>query len=1172
MRLSKLKMAGFKSFVDPTAIQFPSDLTGVVGPNGCGKSNIIDAVRLVMGETSRHLRGESMEDVIFNGSTGRKPVGQASVELIFDNSDGSLGGEYAQYAEISLRRVVSRDGTSKYYLNGAHCRRKDIVDLFLGTGLGPNSYAIIGQGMISRLVQAKPEDLKAYLEEAAGVSKYKERRRETENRISHSRENLSRLEDVSNEVEQQLEKLKRQSKAAERFQDLRQRQTELKTQALGMRFRDFRIEAEQRDAARAEGETRLAALQVRLSELEAALEQARGRREAAAVVLGDAQAKQYQASADKSRHEQALRTVSDQIRRQQDDLQSLLEAKTKIGAEQTQEEATAADTRHALTAAEPALAEARQRHESARAALAESESAMSAWQDAWTQGSRSLAEARRIHDLASAQIAHLQREIGNIEEQRERLQRVITAAADESLRTEESQLRQEHEQGLVDAAQIDAQFQATAAAIASLRQRQQSLGQEMDIERRRGQDLRGRLSSLKTLQDSALHAEERGLPEWLARNGLADAPRLAQRLIADSGWDKAAEAVLGERLEAVCVPSIEEACANEKPPAKTVLFEPVAVPESVVSPYSLHHKLRSPWPLDGWLANVYVAPNMEHAMALRRTLGEHESVVTADGDWISRRWMKVAGSGYSGVLAREQEIKGAADALAESDERLQAMQAELVALNESVTSTERERSRLQGLRDQSTRRVASAAARLAQVGVSLKQLQDQAAAAARDLARLDERLAGARQSLEQQGLAREHALGELQQYQVDTANLESEREALRQRLSDARAHAQSCADSAQQQALKLQALKSRIDAADMAVRRLSERTVELDGRIERLRSAVAESEQAQILARQTHDEAIAVHAQTEQILRDARQGLAEIDSELAGVDAERQRAKLEFEQARSNLDELRMAWQEISARINALTEQAVELGLDLEQAIASLPEDAILAAITQELTDIEARIARLGPINLAAIDEHKALSERKTYLDAQHADLSEALTTLEDAMRKIDRETRTRFDDVFTRVNSKLEESFTQLFGGGAARLEVLTDEQGVGGGVAIIARPPGKTAKSINLLSGGEQTLTAVALVFAIFSLNPAPFCLLDEADAALDEANVGRFCELVKAMSQTVQFIVITHNKTTMEYAHQLVGVTMQEPGVSRLVAVDIDQALRMTEEKTVRMAAVG
>ena len=1173
MRLTKLKIAGFKSFVDPTTVTFPSSLTGVVGPNGCGKSNIIDAVRWVMGEISaKHLRGDSMADVIFNGSSARKPLGAASVELVFDNSDGKIGGAYANYNEVALRRAVSRDGTSDYFINGMKVRRKDITQLFLGTGLGSRSYAIIEQGMISRVIEARPDDLRAFLEEAAGISRYKERRRETENRIGQTRENLDRLNDLREEVEKQIRHLQRQAATARRYQTLKEEERKLQAELLALRLQSLDTEAVGRDSAAEAGETALHAVLADLREVEAEIEQIRADQASKADALGAIQARFYGAGSEVTRIEQSIQHARELRQRQRADLeQSQSQVQELTGVlqrDRAQLEALGAE----LATMVPGLDVAHGEERGASELLVRCEQALSQWQQAWDAHSQAVGRGQRETQVERARIEQLENQQRRSLQQQER-QDTERSALLQVQPAVPLELLAEQADASRDAGEKAAdELQELLAELSGAREREREQTQALHALRAKWQQALGVQVSTEALQQAALGKVSGKVTQWLKSQSLDGQPRVGQQLRVDRGWERAVETVLGSYLEAVCVDGLDSvtdllasfdgghlAVVSTGADARAV--EATAVSSSAEGP-SLQAKVQGAAVLGSVLSSVFTAQTLGEAMGRRGRLAAGQSLVTRDGVWLGPDWLRLSRDRdpHTGVIEREESLREIRLQVTQLADEVKESEHKLELTRERVHEHEDRRERFQTdvnrlHREHVDRRAAldAAQARTADAERRLSQLETGLSDLRAELATTETELRAARGRMET-------AIEALASLEPQRLELEQARERLRAEQGAARAAAHTAQQAARDLAIQVESRRSSHTSLTTTLARIDK---QLEGLVLR-RDEVAEQlevGEAPLAALQEQIEgALHVRAQIEGELHAAKIASDELDAMLRDRDAGRSRVEERVEAARTAMDEARLAAQQVRVRRESVAEQlaATNFALDVSAGRART------RGCGGDLGKVSSRKPRArsnawGQVNLAAIGEFKEQSERKEYLDRQCKDLTDALETLESAMRKIDRETRTRFQDTFDRVNAGLKEKFPRLFGGGHAYLE-LTGEESEVAGVSVMARPPGKRNSTISQLSGGEKALTAVALVFAIFDLNPAPFCLLDEVDAPLDENNVGRFCDIVREMSASVQFIFITHNKSTMELASQLVGVTMNEPGVSRLVAVDVDEAVRM------------
>jgi chromosome segregation protein len=1163
MRLTKIKLAGFKSFVDPTQVSFPSNLTGIVGPNGCGKSNVIDAVRWVMGELSaRHLRGDSMADVVFNGSSARKPVGSASVELVFDNADGKIGGPYASYSEVSLRRQVTRDGTSNYFINGVRCRRKDITQLFLGTGLGSRSYAIIEQGMISRIIESKPEDMRSFVEEAAGISRYKERRRETESRIAETRENLERLQDLRDEIEKQIRHLQRQAGTARRYQALKARERLLTAELLALRLRELDSGAQAHDSSL---RARELAMQAQLAEqraAEAALEKQRAFHAEQSEQVSAVQGRYYENGAQISRTEQLIAHTRTLRERQRADLLQARGTLNELALHIERDERELLAVRAELVELAPKLTAAASAEHELAATLEAAEHALQAWQTRWEEFNRALGAAQQTTQVERARI-----------EQLENQQRRLAAQADRLTIEQETLASQESDEqlkALVDGeALARSSGEQLAQALSSALERTQSLRSEqlavearLDDARAGRERLQAELLSLEALQQAAFSHGTEGVAQWLGANGLAGRPRAAAALEVAAGWERAVETALGDYLEAVCVEHLDAigGALEGFAAGRLALIEEGTLAPSVAKE-SLAAKLSGPAAIIAQLSSILTSESLADALARRAALPEGGSIMTRRGEWVGRDWLRVTRGAdpHAGVIEREHRLKSLRAEFAAAAERARAIEAHLVTVRQALAEAEVARndaqSGIQGTHHAHAEllgQLEAMRARSQEAALRRARLEEEAAGVASEIALTQEILVRA-------GVELARGVLELGELDAEQPQIESDRDETREALLAARAAAQSAQLAARDLLIRSESLRSTENSMAVGLQRMAEQRTQLASRCTDLERELASGDAPILELEGRLAEALARRLEVEAELSGARSALEDAEGELRGLDEKRAAAEQRVFDARTAMEEARLAASETRVRRESIAEQFAATHFVLADIQRDLRPEASVPEWEESLAQVRLDVEKLGQVNLAAIDELKEQSERKDYLDRQHTDLSDALLTLEQAMRRIDRETRLRFEETFERINTGLKEKFPQLFGGGHAYLE-LVGEDVLAAGVAIMARPPGKRNSTIHLLSGGEKALTAVALVFSIFGLNPAPFCLLDEVDAPLDEHNVSRFCEIVRDMSARIQFIIITHNKATMELASQLIGVTMSEPGVSRLVSVDIDAALRL------------
>ena len=1165
MRLTQVKLSGFKSFVDPTSIHVPGQLVGIVGPNGCGKSNVIDAVRWVLGESrASALRGESMQDVIFNGSGNRKALARASVELLFDNSLGRAAGQWSQYAELSVRRVLQRDGESSYFINGTHVRRRDITDLFLGTGLGPRAYAIIEQGMISRVIEAKPDELRVFLEEAAGVSRYRERRKETEHRLADTRENLARVTDIRTELSTQIDKLDAQAKIASRYREL-QEELQLKQHLLWfLRRKDAAADRERHTKEIGSVANEVEAGTARLREVESRVETARVAHFAAGDGLNAAQAAVYAANAEVARHESELRHVEESRGRLESQhtergvqLASWREQRSQLTQALHMWAARSGGAKQRVVGAQASLATENQR-------LPESERAYRAKQEQLNEARSKLLQAESRLLLEQQKAAHLEGNLRSLAQRRERLEAELQslAAPDAAGMNAANERLDLFDRGLADAqAGVDA-LQAEAEALAAA----SAAGAEAAAEASRAHTAAdAQLATLKQVQAAA--EEEAPLHEWLARHQLAALPRFWQKIRIDHGWETAVESVLRERLHALeLADSIP--LGVDRPPVKASLFGPGTAAAVVALPgYTpLQDKVhavdgRLAGALADWFAGVYAIERTPTA-AQRAGLPAGASLVNREGDQFTRHTLSfhAPDSADAGILARQSEIEVL-------DERCRdlAQQAE-------ATGVEAKRSET----------------RFADHTAALEQARD--TVAARQQEKHDAQIEALKlgQALDRYR-ERTTQIGD----EIGGIGQEGERDGAR--LIEARGAEARIGDEIRETRLALEAVRAGYIAAETALaeqrirtqqaereaqdavfgeREISAKIAEIDSSVRMIDQQIGHAEVE--VARLTEELAVdpvpavrdALNAAAEsrmgcdKTLASAREVVEAAAGTLRSLEEERLRMENSIAPLRERINELRLKEQAAQINHDQYEMQLHEAGADEARLAAESDGAPRPSALQGEITRLTQAVNELGAVNLAALDELAAGRERKGFLDSQSADLEEAITTLEDAIRRIDRETRELLRQTFDSVNRHFGSLFPVLFGGGEAKL-VMTGEEILDAGVQVMAHPPGKRNTSIHLLSGGEKALTAISLVFAMFQLNPAPFCLLDEVDAPLDDSNTARFCELVRKMSVQTQFLFISHNKITMEMATQLIGVTMPESGVSRVVAVDVEEALRLREE---------
>jgi chromosome segregation protein len=1167
MRLKNIKLAGFKSFVDPTTIPFTKNLIAIVGPNGCGKSNVVDAIRWVMGEASaKNLRGSSMEDVIFNGSSARKPVSQASVQLTFDNSDASIGGEYAQYAEIAIKRVASRDGTSQYYLNNTKCRRKDITELFLGTGVGPRSYSLIEQGMISRFIEAKPEDLRIFLEEAAGISKYKERRRETETRIRHTRENLDRVEDLCKEIGMQLEKLQRQAKAAERYKILQEEERLNKAQLLALQWQ--LLDTELKTFADVITQTELV-IEERLAKqrnVGVQIEQHRERQIELSDELNDVQGRYYSLGAEIAKIEQSITHYRERYQQLQEDNLRLQTSTDELQDSKQQDALRLQELQSELLILEPEFDAAKTARILADEAFMDVEMQLTDWREEWETFNSQTAKALQTAEVEQTRIRHTERMITDLKIRIEKLTTEQVQLDDAELQLAVEEIALTEQSVLVERNTLQERIEQVVAALNQKRQISDALNQELDTIKEKLQAAKGQQASLVALQQAALGKQNAMLTQWLEKNDLANKPRLAQQLTVESGWEKAVETVLGPHLEAICVDSLAglESLLAEIPNGNIEFLNISTSAANVSNRVSLFQKVTGANALSPYLSKVYCADSLAQARDMLPGLTDADSVITQEGLWLAKNWIRVAKEEdqTSGVLQRERDLHTVNEVISELTAHVSELQTQLIETKQAILATEDERETVQNHFNHMNQRVADVRTQL-QVK---KQILEQQKLR---IDRINRELEEQRHKLTEQQAEYHAARDNWEQAITTSETLASQREPLetkgnhyREQVSRLREQVQLNANQQHQLEVRIEQIKPQTKSLTEAIARTEKQLQLLWARGAEI-SAALENGEGPIAELQEQLEALLERRLlVEKQLQDVRAKVDAVNHQLRELEHSKDDLNQDVEEYRRNLEQHRLEGRTLDVRKNNYLEQITASEFQLETLLQEMPSEASIPVWQEQAEQIALRIQRLGPINLAAIEEYKTEQERKDYLDAQCNDLQEALSILENAIEKIDKETRARFKETFDKVNEGFQQLFPRVFGGGSAYLEMIGDDL-LDTGISVMARPPGKRNSTIHLLSGGEKALTAVSLVFSIFQLNPAPFCLLDEVDAPLDDANVGRFCQLVKEMSQKVQFLFISHNKLAIEMADQLTGVTMHEPGVSRIVAVDVEEAVKLATQ---------
>ena len=1169
MRLNSIKLSGFKSFAEPTNFLLPGQLVGVVGPNGCGKSNIMDAVRWVLGESkASELRGESMQDVIFNGTTTRKAASRSSVELVFDNADHRAGGQWSQFPEIAVKRVLTRDGGSSYYINNQPVRRRDVQDVFLGTGLGPRAYAIIGQGTISRIIESKPEELRLFLEEAAGVSKYKERRRETENRLSDTRENLTRVEDILRELNNNLEKLEKQAEVAQHYHAL-QSDVTLKQQQLWF-LKRAEAEADQ-VGVKTQADKALNDLESRIADLrhiEADLETVRQAHYAAGDQVNQAQGALYEASAEVGRLEAEIRFVVEGRQRAEARLIQIKE-QTAHWAQQSEEAHQEIETlaEKALNSEEHAITLAAQVEEQANQ-LPEIEDALRVAQQRSNEQRGSVAQVQQQIQVLAADQRNIEEQSRALQVRRERLSadQNSLAAPDEVRLT---QLQAQYKEAQSHAEVTTAQLEELEANVPQLDESRRVAQQTVNDAQAKQADISARLEALKALQEKVQTDDK--LKPWLAKHGLDGLQALWSRIHIETGWENALEAALRERMASLEVSRLDmvRSFQADAPPAKLAFYSPpsASAPEGQSALPRLSDLLRlndagQKALLTEWLSGCFTAANLDDALAKRSSLQAGQVIYVPSGHAISAHSVSfyAQDNEQAGLLARAQEIENldkstkaqaligdearnalvrAEAAYTDASQRLLSIRGEATAAQARAHELQVETLRLEQLAEQTRARSEQLSGDLGEVDAQLTDLQERRVTAEARFEELDMQLADSQER---------HA-------QLDEAVINAER-----RLNDCREQQRTLERQAQEAQFAQRSLATReaelkriIDTAAQQTASIAAEEVRVQEDLTRLSDAAAQA---------GLQNALNIKMEREATLGAKRSEYDDLTTKLRASDERRLQLERELDPLRQRITDLQLKEQAARLGLEQYTQLLAENNADLEAVAASIEQNNVrLTGLQSEIDRLHREIAALGAVNLAALDELTSARERKTFLDSQTADLTDAMNTLEDAIRKIDSETRELLGGTFKTVNEHFGKMFPELFGGGNARL-VMTGEEILDSGVQVMAQPPGKKNQTIHLLSGGEKALTAIALVFAIFQLNPAPFCLLDEVDAPLDDANTERYAKLVSSMSKETQFLFISHNKIAMEMAEQLIGVTMQEQGVSRIVAVDMESAVSMAD----------
>lgn len=1174
MRLSQIKLAGFKSFVEPTTILIPGNLVGIVGPNGCGKSNVIDAVRWVLGESrATALRGESIQDVIFSGSVSRKPVGRASVELIFDNRLGKVASRWAAYSEISIKRVIQRDSESTYYINNTQVRRRDITDIFLGTGVSGRGYAIIEQGMISRIIDAKPMELRVFLEEAAGISRYRDRRHETELRLIDTRGNLMRVEDILQELGKQLQHLEKQADIARKFSEL-QKQLNTTCNILWL------IQKQEAIAKRVHAEEQIQQLELELAneitslhEVDKKLEEMRAQQHTVSEQQHQMQGELYAINAEVARIEQKLQHTRENREYFAKQI-SAVETQLQNNQHQMQEALDHLNHwRNEIEQVRLVCITSSQNYHSENEKLPELESIFRASQDQLFSVQKNLLVAQQTEKLQQSHLAHADKVIQQLNSRHERLlqeknlQPQIDKTELTNLTQEKNQIIAHLEEAQGVLTETESQLKTTGYSRKEALQNVQSVQQKLT-------QAQAHHAALQQIQHRL--ENNKALDKWISQLQLDLLPRLWQYIQIEKGWENALEAVLRERINAAGVEQLEIALnwRNNPPPGKWTIFETVSIKNQ---PTNYLRQAKNQWKplsaylnythatiqpiIESWLSGIFTISDIEAGLTQQKLLLSGEMLVTPEGH--------VFACGSLSYYAPDSQLHG-----------VLTRQREIAQIEIDIDTLERELSHSQSILTEIEERCHELEAIISELRSEITQLKQQEHALQLQIVQLSqliERVTQRYHQIEDELIEISHQLSveytqkqeaeiKLNESKAQIVNLEEQLQQIKltgkaaeQTLNSHRLLVQNLAEEMREAIFHEKNCQSKIEQLENDVQIISKKTTDLTEDLGKLHNALTDLDD-ELLQTQL-SEWLAKRIEHEQILASIRQDLENTIDTLHETEQARLKSEQKSYQLRESINQVRLKEQEARLTENQFNEKLLEVGAK-EDELLPLLNNAPPSRLKAEINRINTEIAALGAVNLAALEELEASHARKVYLDEQATDLKEAVATLENAIRQIDRETRERLMQTFDKVNISLSELFTTIFGGGQAKL-VLSGEEILDAGMQLTAQPPGKKNNSIHLLSGGEKALTALALVFSLFQLNPAPFCLLDEVDAPLDDNNSTRFCDLVKRMSRETQFLFISHSKTTIQMAEQLIGVTMQEQGVSRIVTVDLDNAINSDKE---------
>lgn len=1160
MRLKYLKVSGFKSFVDATKISLPSNLVGVVGPNGCGKSNVVDALRWVMGESSaKTLRGDSMDDVIFNGSASRKPVNKASVELVFDNTTGKAPGSYAKYNEISIKRELLREGGSKYFINGVKSRRKDVSDIFLGTGLGPRSYSIIEQGMVSRIVESRPEDLRVLIEEAAGISKYKTRRRDTENRMRHTMENLSRVDDIVGELETQLRRLKRQANSAERYKKHKEELREYKAWLALLNWSELDTHLLTKNSELGELETELAK---RLSDQQGAetgVEALREQQIELTEKVNQVQARYYELGGEVSALEQQIQHSHQSRRQQESELQRIQASQQDSQQLLASDEQRLSEVKRQLEESSPQSEQMIEKHQLAITDLEKADFKHQQWQESWDLLADQSMEPERERSHHSGLIDSLRRSIEQANDRQDRTQRILSEIEDNIDTQAIDELKLVMDQSKETSESLEQQLANMDAAVVSVRAEIERLRDDYNTVRQRLQGDRARLKSLQEMRMRSLGADDDELENWLNANNLNDSARFIDGLEVDTGWEAAIEAVLGDKLMAYEVQSFQELMGQNIPSGAGVnayIKSEIFSQQTGKFPRLQDKISRSP-SLPPWVFSAYAANTLDEALSWQDKIDSHETIVTKSGEIIGQSWVSLGSAQQSsqGLLLQEAEIESLEKTISDDEKQCEVVQQKGEVKKQALSQLEEQRQQLRKQFREQIQTLQTHQSQYAAIEAKSAEWISRREQLTIELTELTQELLSNTTALKASTEKLELATASAHEFDQRRTQLQSTKDTISNALNEARSVEQSAREAMQVFQVTQSNFLSQRASLEQSIERISVQLQQQNERLYELQTLVSADDPTQLMSIQLN-ELLEQRLLVEKELASERTALTEHENRMREISQQRSSFGQMVQQVRSKLETLRISQKEILVKRDAYSDDLEFNDDELRQQVQELDDSITAHFCEQTIKSLNSKIERIGPVNLVAIEEYEEYSERVDYLNKQKDDLLTALDTLQKAIAKIDRETKTRFKETFERLNSGFKQFFPRLFGDGEAYME-LTDNDMLTTGVTVMARPPGKKNSTIHLLSGGEKALTAVALIFAFFEMNPAPFCVLDEVDAPMDDANVERYSKVLQQLSQHTQLLYITHNKITMEVAGILVGVTMAEPGCSRIVQVDVEEA---------------